>query len=276
MTTLDALLFDVDGTLADTERDGHRPAFNMAFEEAGLDWHWDEALYGQLLEVTGGKERIKHYLARFNPTFKAPADLDGFVAQLHQCKTRHFTELMADGRIPLRPGVERLIDEARASGLRLGIATTTTPANVEALLHYTLGAQALDWFEVIAAGDVVPAKKPAPDIYQYALQHMHLDPRQCLAFEDSAHGLRASQGAGLATIVTVNGYTREQAFPGALLVLDQFGEPGSSFHVLAGEPPSATMLDVAGLRQLHRCAIESESEQTPTVTTAQASPRTST
>ena len=252
MTELTALLFDVDGTLADTERDGHRPAFNMAFREAGLDWQWDEGLYGQLLEVTGGKERIKYYLQRFNPGFKPPADLDRFVAELHRSKTRHYTELMATGRIPLRPGVRRLLEEARAAGLRLGLATTTTPANVEALLTHTLGPQTINWFEVIAAGDVVPAKKPAPDIFCFALQKLGLDARQCLAFEDSAHGLRAAQDAGLATIITVNGYTREQSFPGAVLVVDQLGEPDQPFTVLAGEAPSAHLLDVATLRQLHQ------------------------
>ena len=168
-TTLQALLFDVDGTLADTERDGHRPAFNQAFADAGLDWHWDAALYGKLLAVTGGKERMKYYIDRFRPDYRKPDNFDELVAGLHQAKTRHYSALAAKGGIPMRPGVRRLLAEARAAGLRLAIATTTTPENVTVLLEHSLGPGTPDWFEVIAAGDIVPAKKPAPDIYHYAL-----------------------------------------------------------------------------------------------------------
>ncbi|MCW9088172.1 MAG: HAD hydrolase-like protein, partial [Gammaproteobacteria bacterium] len=165
MSTLKALLFDVDGTLADTERDGHRVAFNRAFSEAGLDWEWSEELYGKLLAVTGGKERIRYYLDSFNTGFVPPAELDSFIAGLHQAKTRHYVEMLSSGAIPLRPGVKRLISEAREAGMRLAVATTTTPENVSALLENAMAPDAMDWFEVIAAGDVVPAKKPAPDIY---------------------------------------------------------------------------------------------------------------
>jgi HAD superfamily hydrolase (TIGR01509 family) len=250
---LQALLFDVDGTLADTERDGHRVAFNLAFREAGLDWEWDAELYGELLAVTGGKERIRFYLENYNRDFDTPAKLDEFIAALHQSKTAHYTALLAEGRIPLRPGVERLLHEARAAGLRLAIATTTTPANVEALLLHTLGAESLDWFEVIAAGDIVPAKKPAPDIYEYALKEMELDPSECLAFEDSINGIRATHGAHLKTIITVNDYTRDDDFNDAALVLDTFGEPDAPCHVLAGDAKTlngSTCLDVAALRRL--------------------------
>ncbi|MDH3948610.1 MAG: HAD family hydrolase [Gammaproteobacteria bacterium] len=254
---LQALLFDVDGTLADTERDGHRVAFNLAFRDAGLDWEWDAALYGELLAVTGGKERIRFYLEKYNQDFEAPADLDEFIAGLHQAKTDHYTRLLSEGRIPLRPGVERLLREARKAGLRLAITTTTTPANVEALLVHTVGAESLDWFEVIAAGDIVPAKKPAPDIYFYALEEMELDPSDCLAFEDSINGIRATHGANLKTIITVNDYTRDDDFSDAALVLDTFGEPDAPCHVLAGDAKTlngSTCLDVATLRRLHEDA----------------------
>jgi HAD superfamily hydrolase (TIGR01509 family) len=253
MNELAALLFDVDGTLADTERDGHRVAFNAAFAEAGLDWDWSVELYGKLLAVTGGKERIRHYLDRYNREFRLPDDLDGFVAALHQSKTRHYTEMLAAGAIPLRNGVRRLLEAARAEGLRLAIATTTTPANVTALLRHSLAPNAEDWFEVIAAGDIVPAKKPAPDIFVWAMRQMALQPAQCLAFEDSRNGVLSARGAGIgAIVVTVNEYTRSDDFDGASLVLDQLGEPGDPCQVLAGDPVLANgMLQIEGLRRLH-------------------------
>lgn len=239
-----ALVFDVDGTLADTERDGHRVAFNLAFAEAGLDWDWSVDLYGELLAVTGGKERMRYYLDRYRPDFARPADLDGFIAELHRAKTHHFTELLAAGRIPLRPGVARLLREARERGLRLAIATTTTPANVRTLLRCALAPDGEDWFDVIAAGDIVPAKKPAPDIYDYALERLDLGPEACLAFEDSENGVRSSHGAGLKTVITVNDYTWDQDFDGAALVLDQMGDPDHPFTVLGGQ--ASDMIGGAG------------------------------
>ncbi len=250
MSRLEALLFDVDGTLADTER-GHLRAFNQAFADAGLDWEWSVDLYRELLAVTGGRERIRHFVERYRPDFTPPEPLDAFIAGLHRAKTRHYVGLVDGGGLGLRPGVERLLREARGEGLRLAIATTTTPDNVEALLRNTLGADAMDWFEVIGAGSVVPAKKPAPDIYHHVLAGMGLAPAACMAFEDSGPGVRAARGADLPVVVTVNDFTRDHDLSGASLVLDGFGEPQAPFRVLAGDAGDSRWLDVDLVRRVH-------------------------
>jgi beta-phosphoglucomutase-like phosphatase (HAD superfamily) len=182
---LRAVLFDVDGTLADTERDGHRVAFNAAFEESGLDWNWDVELYGELLEITGGKERIHHYIRNYAPSELGRKNLDSWIANLHKIKTGHYVGLLARGGIPLRPGVERLIRELREAKIKIAIATTTTEENVTALLKSTLGEDSLGWFDVIGAGDIVPGKKPEPDIYYWALRELGLSAEVCIAVEDS-------------------------------------------------------------------------------------------
>lgn len=253
---LAALIFDVDGTLADNERDGHRVAFNRAFAAAGLDWEWSPALYGELLAVAGGKERLHHYLQHYRPAAEQPPDPASFVAALHATKTAEYARLVQSGSLPLRPGVARLIREARAAGLRLAVATTTTEGNVTGLLDQALGPGASGWFDVIAAGDVVPAKKPAPDIYHYCLAALGLPAAACLAVEDSSQGLRSALAAGLPTLVTVNDYTRGQIFSGALLVVSDLGEPGRPMQVLAGAMTGAApgWVDVALLRRLHRLA----------------------
>ncbi|AKJ94644.1 CbbY [Thioalkalivibrio versutus] len=248
MTELQALIFDVDGTLADTERDGHRVAFNKAFADAGLDWDWSIARYGELLRVTGGKERIRQYLSEDHPEVLNEPGIDARIRELHAAKTRHYVALLETGAIPLRPGVRRLLDEAEAEGLRLAIATTTTPENVTALLEATLGSEGPYRFEVISAGDIVPAKKPAPDIFTHALEAMNLPAEACLALEDSDNGVRSARGAGLEVVVTTNDYTREQVFDGALAVLDGFGEADQPATVLAGPALEGSVVDIATLR----------------------------
>lgn len=248
---LKALIFDVDGTLSDTERDGHRLAFDAAFREFGLDWEWDVSLYGKLLAVTGGKERIRFYVERFRPDFSKPKDFDDLVVALHKAKTRHYVDLLGQGGIPLRRGVKRLLNEARDAGIRLAIATTTTPENVTALLCHTLAGDPAEWFEVIAAGDIVPAKKPAPDIYLWALDKLGLDAAECLALEDSENGVKASVGAGLKTVVTVNDYTLHHDFSGVVAVLSDLGEPGAPFRMMSGETPDQECVDLGLLRRWH-------------------------
>jgi HAD superfamily hydrolase (TIGR01509 family) len=251
MKQLKAIIFDVDGTLSETERDGHRVAFNRAFSEAGLDWFWDEALYGQLLAVTGGKERIRYYLSEFNQTYQPTENLDDLIVKLHALKTKHYVNLLETHAIGLRPGVERLIREIHESDLRLAIATTTTPENVTALLSSTLGVESVSWFDSIAAGDIVPAKKPAPDIFEYCLNELGLLPEECLVFEDSENGLKASTGAHLATVVTINDYTKNDDLSGALAVFDQIGEENNPCTQIAGKAITSHYISIDDLYKLH-------------------------
>ncbi len=239
MTQLKALIFDVDGTLAETERDGHRIAFNRAFAEADLNWYWSENLYGELLEISGGKERIRHYIQQYHPKIKE--SLETLIPQLHQAKTTHYRNLLSSGEIQLRQGVKRLIEEAYQEGIRLAIATTSALPNALALLEKHLNP---NWFEVIAAGDIVANKKPAPDIYNYDLEKMNLNPEECLVFEDSFHGLQAAAQANLKTIITLHDYTKSQDFSLASLVLNNLGEPDNNFTVINGDFPNKGYFDL--------------------------------
>jgi HAD superfamily hydrolase (TIGR01509 family) len=212
MPALKAIIFDVDGTLAETE-ELHRRAFNATFEAAGLDWHWNETLYAKLLEVTGGKERIAHFIASHAPAQQPDT---AQIAALHRDKTARYTALIDGGDITLRPGVADLITQAQQAKIRLAIATTTSRPNVDALLRATFGGNP---FEVIAAGDEVPAKKPAPDIYLLAMQRLALPPESCIAIEDTMNGLRSAQAAGLNCIITTSLYGGQGPFPGAAHIL---------------------------------------------------------
>lgn len=214
----EALIFDVDGTLAETE-ELHRRAFNETFAEWGLGWHWDRADYRRLLNVTGGKERIA--------AFMAEAGMHGTdIAALHRAKTARYSELMAQGGLELRPGVADLILQAKAAGLRLAVATTTSRVNVDALCAACFKRPAHDVFEVVAAGDEVARKKPAPDVFLLALERLDLAAGVCIAFEDSPNGLQSARAAGLATIVTPSAYTMGEDFAGALRVLPDLAALG--------------------------------------------------
>ena len=235
--TIKAIIFDVDGTLADTE-DAHRIAFNKSFAENHLDWQWDSTLYGDLLKVTGGKERIRYFVESFLPAFTKPADYDAFVKHLHVIKTKHYTAMLAEGLIPLRPGIKQLIQDARAAHITLALATTTSPENVAALLEMELGEEWQSLFSSIGCGDMVPHKKPAPDIYNWVLQDLNLAPSECIALEDSHNGLLSSLAAGIKTIITTNPYTQHQDFTGAAAVFEDLGDL-SAFYKTTGLPLAA-------------------------------------
>jgi len=249
--SLQALIFDVDGTLAETEA-AHLAAFNETFETQGLDWVWSDALYRKLLSITGGKERIAHYIKNYHVQFDYTGKLEEAISRLHQQKTACYVAKINQG-IALRPGVKRLILAARQAGLRLAIATTTSLSNVQALLTYSLDKDALSWFEVIAAGDMVTRKKPASDVYDYALEALDLPPHACLALEDSANGLRSAMGAGIKTIITISDYSRDDDFSGASLLINTLGEgeAHADVHVFSGDLGESSYVDINLLKQLN-------------------------
>jgi len=240
------VVLDVDGTLVDSERDGHRVAFNRAFEEAGLPDRWDVEHYGELLQVPGGKRRLKAY---FGEQKVPDAESEELAGRLHTRKTEIFTGMAREGEIEARPGVGELLDELEEAGVRLGVATTGSRTWVDPLLDRLFG---LGRFEAIVGGDEVPEPKPDPSVYRMALERLGLEAADVPAIEDSAIGLRAAKAAGLPCVVVVNDYTRAQDFGAAELVLDGFGGSDGAASVLADprslEPPGR--LDVDTLRRL--------------------------
>ena len=217
-----ALIFDCDGVLVDTERDGHRVAFNRAFAAAGIDAEWNVDLYGELLKIAGGKERMTHYFNRHG--WPPGTSANTLIPELHKRKTAIFTDLVAAGALPLRPGVTRLVDEAHAAGVRLGVCTTSDPKAIDGVLGL-FGAKRKAWFEIVLAGDVVKNKKPDPEIYILAKQKLGLDAKDCVVVEDSRNGLLASLGAGMPTLITTSTYTAGEDFSGAAKVVPELGDP---------------------------------------------------
>lgn len=253
---LQGLIFDVDGTIADTE-ELHRLAFNEAFAVHGLDWQWSPELYARLLETAGGKERIAAYLEqRGMPGLHRDQRAD-LIRAIHASKTAAYRRLIQDGEVRARPGVQRLMREALAAGLRLAIASTTTLENIEPLLKASLGAEAGGWFSVVATGDVAARKKPAPDIYQEALARLRLDPASAIAFEDSAIGVTAAKAAGLFTVASPTRWTQGQDLRDADLLLDSLGDPSSPL-----EAPDQRRIGAAwlGLEQLARLLASRQTE----------------
>lgn len=227
-----ALIFDVDGTLAETE-ELHRQAFNFAFARHGLDWRWDRAVYKDLLRVTGGKERMRAYHASRG---SAPPLSDMDIAELHRIKTAHYAELIVTGCCPLRPGVADLLAGARARGQRLAIATTTSHGNIDALLSQALGKRWAADFEAIVAGDDVRHKKPAPDVYFEILARLKLGATDCVAIEDSANGLIAASRAGIPVLITRSMFFGDDDFAAARVVLDDLSDLGAAKQKTEEQP----------------------------------------
>lgn len=221
------LIFDCDGVLADTERNGHLPSFNRTFAEFGVPVEWSDEQYADKVRIGGGKERMR---SLFTPEFvranDLPADEDGqrdVLARWHRRKTEIYTELVASGALPARPGIARIVGEAAPAGWGLAVASTSAEASVRAVLEHAVGREAAAGFSVFA-GDIVPRKKPAPDIYLLALRELGADPAEAVVIEDSANGFRAAEAAGLSTVVTVSAYTTEEDFSGAALVVSSLGD----------------------------------------------------
>lgn len=245
--SLQALIFDVDGTLAETE-EMHRRAFDEAFASLGLDWSWPPPLYQELLRIAGGKERILHYWMTHRTQDVAGPERE--IPKIYALKTQLYSAMVRRGKIGLRPGVARLIDEARNAGIRLAIATTTNPANVDALLQSAFAPSGESLFGVIVAGDAVAAKKPAPDVFDVALRRLGLRASACIAFEDSGNGVLSARRAGLAVVATPSAYTAEDDFTGAVSVVSSLGEPEEPHQHLAGRIWRSGFVSVTGLREL--------------------------
>ena len=256
--SLRALLFDLDGTLADTERLGHRPAYNRAFKKLGLSFRWGPKLYRKLLRHTGGRERLLHYLEQYEPDLGEhreafQRDPRGWARDVHALKGRYFRRLVRRGRVPLRPGVARLMTEAAAAGLRLAIVTSASRSTLAPILRHSLGAALVRQFDVLVCARDVARKKPAPDLYLLALSRLELKPHECVAIEDSQAGLAAARAAGIATVVTTNDNTAHEDFAGARLVVDTLGEPETPSTVLSGRLDAACVT-VPALRSLLKAA----------------------
>ncbi len=241
--SLRAVIFDLDGTLSDTERDGHRVAFNAAFEAAGLDYRWSVPEYGDLLTTTGGRRRIDRYL---QSTGHSPAEAAALATELHRDKTRRFAALVRAGAMEARPGAAGLISALRAEGVATAVATTGTSDWVLPLLDILFG---LDVFDVVVTGSDVTDLKPDPAVYLETLARLSLDPASAVAVEDSANGVQAAIGAGLRCVAVVNGYTRDHDLSGAVAVLDDLARP-NGVSVLRGDPQLRDGLTVAALRHL--------------------------
>jgi len=231
---LKALIFDCDGVIAETEKDGHRVAFNRAFKKAGLNVEWGVEEYSELVKIAGGKERMKAYFESHRDSMPSYVLDDEYINNLHKLKTEIFANMSASGEMPPRPGIKRLIKEAHDNGIILAVCSTSNEKSVKSLLQATLGKEILECFDVIFAGDIVKAKKPAPDIYNLVKERFNLVGPECCVIEDSRNGLLAAKAAGMHCIVTVSYYSTDEDFSEADLVVPSLGEPDQPIKVIKG------------------------------------------
>ncbi len=245
---LKALIFDVDGTLAETE-DLHRQAFNRAFSEMGLGWTWSPAAYSDLLKVMGGKERLAHYVETEHAA--EAGEIRPLMPEIHQRKTRLYGDLVEAGQLALRPGIARLIAEAKVSGVRLAVATTTSRPNVDRLLAVNFRQDPESVFDVIASGDEAARKKPPSDVFDLALARLGVAPSEAIAFEDSAAGIRSARDAGLPVIATRSRYTESHRLEGAFSAISDLGEPGDPHRHIDGVAWPGGVVTLRALQAWH-------------------------
>lgn len=255
--TLRALLIDVDGTLADTESHGHRPAYNQAFRELGLGFRWDAMLYRDLLKQPSGRERLLFFVRHHRPDLglhadAAQADPQAWVERVYQLKSRYYRQYMQSGRVPLRPGIARLIREAHEADVRIALVSNSSRASLNAMLQYGLGPRLSQKVDLAIGGDDLQQKKPSPEPYLLALQRLDVAAHETVAIEDSAMGLRAAVAAGIPTVITYNANTADEDFGGASLVLKGLGDPGKPAKVCRGHllGPHLTLADLERVVQV--------------------------
>ena len=249
MVRLKAIIFDVDGTLANTE-EIHRQSFNEAFTEFGINYVWTAAEYTDLLSISGGKERIIAWFQSRDLGIGDENNQRNLASRIHQRKSEIYRAHLRHGHIAPRPGVVRLIDEALERGIRLGIATSSSRANVETLLDCILDKDALSLFDAIVTSDIVADKKPSPSVYQFALARLGLLQRDCIAIEDTSNGNLAAIASGIMTVITIHEFTIDNDFTGASLVVDQLGEPDQPFRIIAGNAHGKNNVDVDLLQHI--------------------------
>lgn len=253
--TLKALLFDVDGTLADTESHGHLPAYNRAFRDLDLGWEWSPGLYRDLLSVPSGRERIAHYMDHYKPGLgkhepETPDDQAEWVRTIHERKSDCFRQRLQEGRIPLRDGVERLLVQAHDAGLDIAIVTNASRATLQPFLEYALGQRLRGYIKTIVSGEQVAHKKPAPDLYRAACDRIQCQPAECVAIEDSAMGLESAHAAGIPAVVTVNEDTSADSLAHASLVVDSLGEPDKPVRVIKSPGFELAYVDLPVMQRL--------------------------
>ena len=229
---LKVIVFDIDGTVAETEKDIHRIAFNRAFKEAGIDYYWDEVNYGDYIHIGGGRERLRIVFADY-PIDETKITREEFISNLHKIKTKYYMELLEKDDFPARPGIKRLIEEAVEKGIKLAVASSSNDKSVNLLLERLLGKELKENFSLIIAGDMVKTKKPDPEIFNLVVGKLGVEPGECVVVEDSGIGLIAAKAAGMKCVVTVSLYTAKDSFDGADLLLESLGEPDAPAKILA-------------------------------------------